>query len=109
MPTGGAAGGRFPRTGSPGERSRLLHEKIAPYLHPSLEYILHPDFANGHDRVISVREALQIMGFKAEFRFPLKTPLMDRYQMVADCVSPNVSTTIANLLESIVDGGEESA
>jgi recombination protein RecA len=27
-----------------GERTRLLHEKIAPYLHPSLDYKLHPGF-----------------------------------------------------------------
>jgi recombination protein RecA len=27
-----------------GERARLLHEKIAPYLHPSLDYKLHPNF-----------------------------------------------------------------
>ena len=27
-----------------GERARLLHEKIAPYLHPSLDYKLHPGF-----------------------------------------------------------------
>jgi recombination protein RecA len=26
-----------------GERTRALHEKIAPYLHPSLDYKLHPD------------------------------------------------------------------
>ncbi|MFZ4789884.1 MAG: recombinase RecA [Candidatus Competibacteraceae bacterium] len=27
-----------------GERTQLLHAKIAPYLHPSLDYKLHPDF-----------------------------------------------------------------
>jgi recombination protein RecA len=27
-----------------GERARMLHEKIAPYVHPSLDYKLHPDF-----------------------------------------------------------------
>jgi len=27
-----------------GERARLFHEKIAPYVHPSLDYKLHPDF-----------------------------------------------------------------
>jgi recombination protein RecA len=27
-----------------GERTRALHEQIAPYLHPSLDYKLHPDF-----------------------------------------------------------------
>jgi len=27
-----------------GERTAMLHEKIAPYVHPSMEYKLHPDF-----------------------------------------------------------------
>ncbi len=27
-----------------GERAQMLHEKIAPYVHPSLDYKLHPDF-----------------------------------------------------------------
>jgi recombination protein RecA len=27
-----------------GERTQQLHEKIAPYVHPSLDYKLHPDF-----------------------------------------------------------------
>jgi recombination protein RecA len=27
-----------------GERAHALHEKIAPYLHPSLDYKLHPEF-----------------------------------------------------------------
>jgi recombination protein RecA len=27
-----------------GERARALHDKIAPYLHPSLDYKLHPNF-----------------------------------------------------------------
>jgi recombination protein RecA len=27
-----------------GERARMLHEKIAPYVHPTLDYKLHPNF-----------------------------------------------------------------
>jgi recombination protein RecA len=27
-----------------GERTRMLHEKIAPYIHPSMEYKLHPSY-----------------------------------------------------------------
>lgn len=27
-----------------GERTRMLHEKIAPYVHPSMDYKLHPDY-----------------------------------------------------------------
>jgi len=27
-----------------GERTQMFHERIAPYVHPSLAYKLHPDF-----------------------------------------------------------------
>jgi len=53
-----------------GERTQLLHEKIAPYLHPSLDYKLHPDFrgqfrwepndtANAPDRGLAARTELR--------------------------------------------------
>jgi recombination protein RecA len=32
-----------------GERTAMLHEKIAPYVHPSMEYKLHPDFRGSFD------------------------------------------------------------
>jgi len=59
-------------------------------------HILHPASANeGPVRVISVREALSIMGFPAVFRFPEGTGLTPRYQMVADAVSPVFSRILA--------------
>jgi recombination protein RecA len=32
-----------------GERTRMLHERIAPYVHPSMTYKLHPDFRGRFD------------------------------------------------------------
>jgi recombination protein RecA len=32
-----------------GERTAMLHEKIAPYVHPSMDYKLHPDFRGRFD------------------------------------------------------------
>ena len=32
-----------------GERTRLLHERIAPYIHPSMDYKLHPDLRGRFD------------------------------------------------------------
>lgn len=66
-------------------------------------YILHPASANGGPvRVISVREALSIMGFPAAFRFPEGTGLTSRYQMVADAVSPVFSRILAEAVERIL-------
>jgi DNA (cytosine-5)-methyltransferase 1 len=62
-------------------------------------YILHPDsFVKKRTRVISVREALRIMGFGARFHLP-KTGLMARYQMVVDSVSPSFSSAAACVLK----------
>jgi DNA (cytosine-5)-methyltransferase 1 len=59
-------------------------------------YILHPDSFNGNTtRVISIREALMIMGFDKNFHFPEKLGLGARYQMVADSVSPVFSHAAA--------------
>ena len=59
-------------------------------------YILHPDSFNGGPlRVISVREAMCIMGFPRDFTFPSGTGLSLRYQMVADAVSPIFSRALA--------------
>lgn len=62
-------------------------------------YILHPDsFNGGTTRVISVREALLIMGFDRSFHFPRSCGLAIRYQMVADSVSPEFSTAAARVI-----------
>lgn len=62
-------------------------------------YILHPDAFNGEpERVISVREALLIMGFGSRFRFPQEFGLGVRYQMVVDAVSPIFSYAAAKVV-----------
>jgi len=59
-------------------------------------YILHPDSLNGGPiRVISVREAMCIMGFPRNFVFPSNIGLSLRYQMIADAVSPIFSRALA--------------
>ncbi|PSO09064.1 hypothetical protein B9Q04_02355 [Candidatus Marsarchaeota G2 archaeon BE_D] len=84
-------------------------------------YILHPDSAVGdrgggeeqeegdgdgdggspHPRVISVREALHIMGFPEEYKFP-QVGLGARYQMVADAVSPVFSKVAAQAVTRLL-------
>jgi len=66
-------------------------------------YILHPDaFNGGETRVISVKEALMIMGFDEDFHFPEHIGLTARYQMVADAVSPVFSQVAAKVFRSIL-------
>jgi len=66
-------------------------------------YILHPFAGNGvHPRVISVREAMSIMGFDADFRFPEKVGMSIKYQMVADAVSPVFSRVCAKVIREML-------
>jgi DNA (cytosine-5)-methyltransferase 1 len=66
-------------------------------------YILHPDAFNGRrTRVISVKEALLIMGYDSRFRFPQDYGLGARYQMVVDSVSPTFSYPAAKVTEEII-------
>jgi DNA (cytosine-5)-methyltransferase 1 len=59
-------------------------------------YTMHPSgWAGKPPRVISVREALLLMGFPEDFRFPDGMPLSTRYQMVVDSVSPVFSSAVA--------------
>ena len=67
-------------------------------------YILHPDSANGGKRVISVKEASLIMGFARGFRFPRDTSMVDRYQLVADSVSPKFSAAAALAVRDLLSG-----
>ena len=68
-------------------------------------YILHPNsFNGGVTRVISVREAMLLMGFPKSYHFPKKQGLGARYQMVADSVSPTFSTVAAGIIKEIYDG-----
>jgi DNA (cytosine-5)-methyltransferase 1 len=81
----------------------LKWEEPAPsFGNVSKTYILHPNAFNGGDkRVISVKEALLIMGFDNDFHFPEGIGLKRGYQMVADAVSPVFSSVSANVIKEI--------
>jgi DNA (cytosine-5)-methyltransferase 1 len=67
-------------------------------------YILHPDsFSEKPARVISVKEALLIMGFDDNFRFPKGFGLGLRYQMVVDAVSPFFSSAAATAIREMIN------
>lgn len=67
-------------------------------------YILHPDAFNGRPtRVISVREALLIMGFDENVHFPDGLGLGVRYQMIVDSVSPVFSLAAARVVKELID------
>ena len=71
---------------------RLEWDRPAPsFSSVGKTFILHPS----GERVISVREVMRIMGFPDAYVFPRGTPLHDRYQMVADAVSPAFSRALA--------------
>ena len=66
-------------------------------------YILHPSSWNNGTppRVISVKEALLLMGFGRRFRFPKGMGMGIRYQMVADAVSPVFAYAAARVIREI--------
>jgi len=67
-------------------------------------YILHPDsFNGGTTRVISVKEAMLIMGFNRSFNFPMKCGMGPRYQMVADSVSPEFSIVAGKVAREMIE------
>lgn len=68
-------------------------------------YILHPYAGvNGFaERVISVREAMAIMGFPDKYVFPEKMGLTMRYQMVVDAVSPVFSEILAYAIKKTLN------
>ncbi|PTQ51054.1 MAG: hypothetical protein HSCHL_1545 [Hydrogenibacillus schlegelii] len=86
---------------------RLKADRPAPSFGSVMKtYILHPYAGNGHGvplRVISVREAMEIMGFDPGFRFPEGMSMTDRYQMVADAVSPVFSEKAALAMREIMN------
>jgi DNA (cytosine-5)-methyltransferase 1 len=64
-------------------------------------YTMHPSGWKGRPpRVISVKEALLLMGFNDSFHFPEGLGLSERYQMVVDSVSPVFSKVVAKTLGS---------
>lgn len=86
---------------------RLDPDRPAPSFGSVMKtYILHPYAGNGHgipQRVISVREAMSIMGFDREFRFPEPMGMKQRYQMVADAVSPVFSSVAARVMQELLN------
>lgn len=86
---------------------RLLPDRPAPSFGNVMKtYILHP-YA-GLDgiplRVISVREAMSIMGFPPDVRFPPNMALRTRYQMISDAVCPIFSKACAVALRKTLEG-----
>ncbi len=69
------------------------------FVNPMRTYVLHPDYFNGTKRIISIREALCLMGFKNDFRFVDGMSMFMRYQMVADSVSPMFSRKLAEIIK----------
>lgn len=63
-------------------------------------YVLHPS----RKRVLSIKEAMLIMGFDRNYRFPDGMGSCIRYQMVADTVSPVFSKMLANVLKEVLTG-----
>lgn len=66
-------------------------------------YTLHPDsFDGAGPRVLSVREAMALMGFDNRFAFPKGVPITAKYRMVADTVSPKFSEKCAQVLKDLM-------
>lgn len=73
-------------------------------------YILHPESGcNGFPtRVLSVREAMAIIGFGSGVEFPAGVARAKRYQMVANAVSPVVSRAAAVVLIEMLTGAPQA-
>lgn len=68
-------------------------------------YILHPRGFDGKStRVISVREAMSIMGFDRDFKFPDDIGIGQKYQMTVDSVSPVFSQVAAEVVKAMLKG-----
>ena len=69
-------------------------------------YTLHPSSWRGNPprdpRVISIREALSLMGFPEDYSFPPGMGMGLRYQMVVDSVSPVFSKAAAEVIDSLL-------
>lgn len=85
---------------------RLNYNKPAPSFGNIMKtYTLHPDAGiNGFpNRVISIREAMSIMGFSEKYRFTEGMGMAMRYQMVSDTVSPVFSTISAKIFKEMLE------
>lgn len=85
---------------------RLNYDKPAPSFGNVMKtYTLHPEAGiNGFpNRVISIREAMSIMGFSEEYIFPEGMGTGIRYQMVSDSVNPIFSQISAKILKEMLE------
>lgn len=82
----------------------LQWDKPAPSFGNILKsHLLHPDSVlNGKYRLISVREALRIMGFPDDFSFPPNISFSKKYKMIANTVSPTFSLSLAKTIKNIL-------
>jgi DNA (cytosine-5)-methyltransferase 1 len=83
---------------------RLSWDQAAPSFGNVMKtYTLHPSSWDGTPaRVISVKEALLLMGFDSQFGFPAGLGIGLRYQMVADSVSPMFSLAAARAIRKML-------
>lgn len=97
------------QTGQFGWKQLVWDEPAPSFGSISKTYILHPSAGEGDFplRVLSVREALSIMGFEASFRFPTGTALNTRYKMTANAVCPIVSRECAVVIRAMLSGTPE--
>jgi DNA (cytosine-5)-methyltransferase 1 len=83
---------------------RLRWDQTAPSFGNVMKtYTLHPSSWEGSPaRVISVKEALLLMGFDRDYGFPPGMGIAQRYQMVADSVSPVFSYAVARAIATLL-------
>lgn len=83
---------------------RLSWDRPAPSFGNVVKtYTLHPSsWENAPPRVISIREALSLMGFDRSFTFPEGMGIGKRYQMVADTVSPVFAQAAAKAVDQVL-------
>ena len=83
---------------------RLSWDRVAPSFGNVMKtYTLHPSSWEGRPaRVISVKEALLLMGFDRGYSFPAGMGIGRRYQMVADSVSPVFSYAAARAINRLL-------
>ncbi len=83
---------------------RLSWDRPAPSFGNVIKtYTLHPSsWENSPPRVISIREALSLMGFERSFTFPEGMGMGKRYQMVADAVSPVFAQAAAEAVDQVL-------
>ncbi len=96
---------KYYRTGKFGWRQLKWNEPAPSFGNVMKTYTLHPDHGIDSDtpRVISVLEALRIMGFET-YPFPSYAGKGERYQMIVDSVSPVFSKIIGQVMYDIITG-----